>query len=51
LVGKNWDNNNLIPTLKNINNYKVVEFEILENSKYVSKYKKFKNHLPHVNGM
>jgi hypothetical protein len=39
------------PHSKNIHNLKIMEFESLRNSKYVSKSQNFKNILPHVNGV
>jgi hypothetical protein len=32
-------------------NLKVIKFEIFRHSKYVSKPKKLKSHLPHVKGV
>ncbi len=39
-MAKNLNDNNLLPTLKNIHNLKDMEFEIFRNSKYFSKFQK-----------
>jgi hypothetical protein len=46
---KSLDDSNLLPTLKKIHNLNFMEFEILLNSKYVSKTFIFKFFLPDAN--
>jgi hypothetical protein len=38
------------PAMKNTHNFKIVVFEILKNSKIISKTSNFKSHLLDVNG-
>jgi len=49
MVKKN--DSKLLPTFKNTQNLKVIEFEIFRNSKYVSNFQNFKSLLSHVNGV
>jgi hypothetical protein len=46
-LDKNWNDNNLLPTLKNTHHLKVGEYKKIQNSKYISKFKIFSKKLPH----